>query len=82
MFPAIAASLRLLDVDFFGAVLRKGRELGREIGMPLEGSVGDRLDAHVANDAATAARGHGTGDITGRRPAMAAAEAAQPRTHG
>src|SRR5712671_1586796 len=71
IFPATARSLRLLGVELLGAVRRKRPELGGEIGMPLEGSVGDRLHAHVSQSAAARARCHRTGDIPRRDPAMA-----------
>src|SRR6185312_6615530 len=75
IFPATAASLRLLRVDFFGPVRRKRRELGREIRMHLERPVGDRFDARVSHDAAAGADGHRAGDVARRPPAMPAADA-------
>src|SRR6266516_6151933 len=76
IFAATACSLRLVRVDFLGAVRRKGPELGRKVGMRLEGSVGDRLDARVPQNTATGARRHRPGDITGSHPAMPAADEA------
>src|SRR5439155_610833 len=45
IFPATARSLRLLRVELLRAVRWKRPELGGEIGMPLEGSVDNRLHA-------------------------------------
>src|SRR6266550_7404594 len=75
IFPATARSLRLLRVELLGAVRRKWPELGSEIGMALEGSVGNRLHAHVSQNAAARARRHRAGDIARRHPAMPAGEA-------
>src|SRR2546430_2980575 len=75
IFPATARSLRLPRVELLGAVRWKRPELGREIGMPLEGSVGNRLHAQVSQNAAAGARRHRTSDIGGRHPAMPAEEA-------
>src|SRR5206468_12188868 len=75
IFPATARSLRLLGVEFLGPVRWKRPELGREIGVRLEGSVGNRFHAQVSQNAAAGARRHRTGDIGGRHPAMTAGEA-------
>src|SRR2546429_5974987 len=75
ILPATARSLRLLRVELLGAVRWKRPELGSEIGVRLEGAVGNRLHTHVSKDAAARARRHRTGDVARRHPAMPAGEA-------